>query len=81
MRAALQLEIGLVESNAARPAVIRADMRPAATSPMLKVADYCAWALHRKRERTDTRSYDRIRSRIDSEHEVFRSGTTTYNPT
>ena len=75
MRAALQLEVGLAEGNAARPVVMRATMWAASTNPMLQVADYCAWALHRKWERADTRSYDLIRSRIASEYDVFRNGT------
>lgn len=78
MRAALQLEVGLAEGCAAGPVVMQAIMWSAATNPMLQVADYCAWALHRKWERADTRSYDLIRNRIASEYDVFHNGTATY---
>lgn len=44
----------------------------------LQVADYCAWALKRKWEDGDLRSYDLIRDRIRSEFDVFRRGTTRY---
>jgi hypothetical protein len=44
----------------------------------LQVADYCNWAIFRKWERGDTRSYDLIRSRVKSEFEIFRTGTRKY---
>ncbi len=44
----------------------------------LQVADYCNWALFRKWEKGDTRSYDLIKSRVLSEYEIFRKGTTLY---
>jgi hypothetical protein len=44
----------------------------------LQVADYCNWAIMRKWERGDARSYDLIKSRILSEFEIFRNGTTHY---
>ena len=43
----------------------------AAAEPCLQVADYCCWAVHRKWERNDTRSYDLIANRIESEYELF----------
>lgn len=44
----------------------------------LQVADYCAWAIQRRWEKGDTRSYMKIREAVRSELEVFRSGTTRY---
>ena len=44
----------------------------------LQVADYCAWAIQRKWEKGDTRSYLKIREAVRSEFDVFRSGTTRY---
>jgi hypothetical protein len=44
----------------------------------LQVADYCNWAIYRKWEGEDVRSYDLIRSRILSEFDIFRTGTRHY---
>jgi hypothetical protein len=41
----------------------------------LQVADYCNWAIFRKWERSDRRSYDLIRPAIRSEFDIFRSGS------
>lgn len=44
----------------------------------LQVADYCNWAIQRKWEREDCRSYDLIRERIASEFEIFAVGKRYY---
>ena len=44
----------------------------------LQVADYCNWAIYRKWEREDARSYDLIRARIQSEYDIFQRGTCHY---
>ncbi|RJP22049.1 MAG: hypothetical protein C4529_06380 [Deltaproteobacteria bacterium] len=44
----------------------------------LQVADYCNWAIYRKWEGGDSRSYDLIRSRIRSEFDIFQSGDRYY---
>jgi hypothetical protein len=44
----------------------------------LQVSDYCNWAIFRKWERGDTRSYDLIRGAIRSEFEIFRKGEIYY---
>lgn len=44
----------------------------------LQVADYCNWAIYRKWESGDARSYDLIKAQIMSEFEIFRAGTTHY---
>lgn len=44
----------------------------------LQVADYCAWALKRKWEDGDLRSYVLIEDKIRSEFDVFRAGTRHY---
>jgi len=56
----------------------RTDFPPAATDPCLQVADYCAWAIQRKWERQDVRSYDLIKSRISSEYDLWQRGTLHY---
>lgn len=51
---------------------------PAAHDPCLQIADYCAWAIRRKWERNDLRSYNLVRQRIVSEYELFRLGKRNY---
>jgi hypothetical protein len=48
------------------------------SDPCLQVADYCNWAIQRKWERDDTRSYDLIEPKIKSEFDVWRTGTHRY---
>jgi uncharacterized protein DUF3800 len=47
----------------------------AACDPCLQLADYCTWAIQRKWERGDERSYALIQGRIASEFNLWRSGT------
>ena len=51
---------------------------PAASDPCLQVADYCAWAVQRKWERGDDRSYWLIASRIRTEFDAFAIGGVHY---
>ena len=46
--------------------------------PCLQVADYCAWAIQRKWERNDHRSYDLISPKIFSEFDLWRNGSREY---
>jgi hypothetical protein len=48
------------------------------SEPCLQVADYCCWALSRKWERNDNRSYQLIADKIRSEFDVFRIGKTLH---
>ncbi|MBA2669078.1 MAG: DUF3800 domain-containing protein [Gemmatimonadetes bacterium] len=50
----------------------------AQSEPCLQVADYCCWAVSRKWERGDTRSYDLISDKIASEFDAFKFGKTLY---
>ena len=52
----------------------RTDFCPASADPCLQVADYCAWALQRKWERNDLRSYNLIRDRITYEYDLWSHG-------
>jgi len=54
------------------------DFRPAMTDPNLQVADYCAWAIQRKWESGDPRSYDLISDRITYEYDLWKRGKTLY---
>jgi hypothetical protein len=47
----------------------------ARSDPCLQIADYCAWAIQRKWEKGDERSYRLIADRIHSERDVFKHGT------
>lgn len=51
-----------------------ADVFPAGTDPCLQVADYCAWAIQKKWERGDVRSYDLIKDRITYEYDLWARG-------
>jgi hypothetical protein len=52
---------------------------PCASNQWLQVADYCAWAVQRKWERSDMRTYEQLRSHlIKDELNVTARGTTTY---
>jgi hypothetical protein len=44
----------------------------------LQIADYCNWAIYRKWEKKDLRSYDLVQPAIRSEFEIFRFGTVFY---
>lgn len=50
----------------------------AKSDPCLLVADYCCWAIQRKWESGDDRSYVLIQDEIATEFDLWRSGTTTY---
>lgn len=54
------------------------DFTPCASHPCLQVADYCAWAIQRKVEQGDPRSYDIIKERIRYEYDLWQRGTTHY---
>lgn len=49
-----------------------------ATDPCLQVADYCGWAIQRKWERHDDRSYALIEDKIATEFDAFRWGTKVF---
>lgn len=51
---------------------------PSATDPCLQIADYCTWAIQRKWEKGDCRSYDLIKNKINHECESWKRGTTHY---
>lgn len=44
----------------------------------LQIVDYCTWAIYRKWQAGDTRSYAHIQTAVTSEFDIFRSGTTHY---
>lgn len=56
----------------------KTDFCPAAADPCLQIADYCAWALKKKWENNDLRSYNLISDKIHSEFDLWQTGTTHY---
>lgn len=51
---------------------------PCQTDPCLQIADYCTWAIQRKWETGDARSYDLIQSKITYEYDLWQRGKTHY---
>jgi hypothetical protein len=49
-----------------------------ASDPCLQVADYCTWAIQRKWERDDRRSYELIKDRITYEYDLWSHGNQHY---
>lgn len=56
----------------------RVHIHPALSHHMLQVADYVGWAVARKWEHGDTRSYNKVRCSIHMEFPIFRGGDTRY---
>lgn len=77
-RATFASAVAKVVTQNVRSATVRTAYWPANTDPCLQVADYCCWAIQRKWERDDPRSYVLIQDKIRSEFEPFKSGRTTY---
>lgn len=51
---------------------------PTESDPCLQVADYCTWAIQRKWERGDSRSYDLIEDKVESEFDAWAIGPSHY---
>lgn len=51
---------------------------PASSDPGLQAVDYCTWAVARKWERDDERSYRLIANKINTEFPVFANGEVWY---
>lgn len=56
----------------------RTDIRQSNTDPCLQAVDYCAWAIQRKWEMSDTRSYDLIKEKITREYDLWKKGSVLY---
>ena len=57
---------------------MRNTLWPAASDPCLQIADYCSWAIQRKWEIGDDRSYKLINGNILSEYNLFSRGNVYY---
>ena len=71
MRSEFHATVENIVDAQAPPGILASAMWPSATAPLLQVADYCAWAMQRKWERSDVRAYNLIRDRIASEFYAF----------
>lgn len=56
----------------------RTSFCPCGCDPCLQVADYCTWAIQRKWERNDARSYKLIKDRITYEYDLWAHGDKHY---
>ena len=63
---------GTVEALGNRRGKTKVVFWPAQCDHGIQIADYCAWAIQRKWERGDTRSYELIEHLIMSEFDIFR---------
>ncbi|MEE2565602.1 DUF3800 domain-containing protein [Hyphobacterium marinum] len=77
-RAAFESAVNDVLRQTVKCARWDTDFCPAHADPCLQVADYAAWAIQRKYERDDTRSYDLIRDRITYEYDLWHRGSVHY---
>jgi hypothetical protein len=67
-----------VIGQTARSPQVQISAWPAAVDPCLQVADYCCWAIGRKWERGDIRSYALVADKIRSEFDLFKWGQIQY---
>ena len=77
-QAAYLTEVRDVMSQTSPTSDVKVGMWPAASDPCLQVADYCSWAIFRKWERSDTRSYELIQDKIASEFDLFQPEDIAY---
>ena len=77
-KAAFKLAFNNVIQQAAPRTRWATDFPPSASEPCLQAADYCAWAIQRKWEMGDTRSYGLIANKIATEFDLWRTGATYY---
>lgn len=75
-RRGIRLGIEDVVDQSARDTPWEVAFWPSVSDPCLQIADYCTWAIQRKWERDDPRSYDLIEDKIRSEFDAFRTGKT-----
>ncbi len=73
-RIAFESAVNDVMRQTKRCKIWKSDFMPAQADPCLQLADYCAWALQRKWERSDFRSYDLIKERITHEFDLWSHG-------
>ena len=78
-RGSVQAGVRDVMSQVSQSFTTRTAQWPANADTGLQIADYCCWAIQRKWESNDERSYALVRDKIASEFDVFGSGTIQYH--
>lgn len=78
LRQAIRLGIADVVDQSAVCSKWETAFWPVESDPCLQAADYCTWAVQRKLERGDDRSYVLVQHKISSEFEAFGRSATTY---
>jgi hypothetical protein len=77
-KAAVARTVREVVEQVSPTATSRTGFLPAMSDPCLQIADYMTWAVQRKYELGDHRSYDLIGSKIASEFQPFFDGANVY---
>ena len=77
-RIAFEASVEDVMNQTRKARAWKTDFMPCHADPCLQVADYCAWAIQRKWERNDDRSYRLIADRITYEYDLWARGTEHY---
>jgi hypothetical protein len=77
-RTSFHQSITSVISAVAPTTAFRTAFWSAGTDPCLQIADYCCWAIQRKWERNDPRSYALIADRLESEYDFFQWSSVRY---
>lgn len=73
---AFSFAVNDVVQQIAKGVASRTNFCRAVADPCVQAADYCTWAIQKKWERGDVRSYDLIRDRIVHEYDMWSHGTT-----
>jgi len=73
-KAAFEEAVSSVMKQTQKSSAWKTDFMPCHADPCLQVADYCAWAIQRKWEKQDERSYNLIKDRITYEYDLWAHG-------
>jgi hypothetical protein len=74
-KAAIHKAVTEVVNQVSPTVICHCAFTPAKTDPCLQVADYMTWAVQRKFEMSDERSYDLIKNQVSSIYQPFIRGT------
>jgi hypothetical protein len=77
-KAAFKLAFNNVMQQTAPRTNWATDFPLSVADPCLQAADYCAWAIQRKWERNDLRSYDLIADKVSTEYDLWRIGAQVF---
>ncbi len=77
-RATMHAAVQTAVRTASRATEVRVASWDARSDPCLQVADYCCWAIRRKWEMEDLRSYELISAKIGHEHDAWAGRTVLF---